>query len=1070
MVSAQTTYYIGPWDPIEYPPVTGTPGWEIQDDNVTGLSPSDPFASWSQFVNEINTNPTPNTTVNLFSDAYVESYDYDNDGANENGILGHNLGVSLVLDNAANGLTINGSSTGCQTLFDNSANGTGNLFASLTGMDGVTVRDMYLLNGYAGAFSIVNSTNVLIENCVFDNNDLNAVPVFRIESDNGTPMNITFRNCVFINNNNNTAKFDIQRQATGSLITIDFEDCVWSCNSSNSGGTAMRVRNSAGSGAAVLDFTGCTFANNVTSGSQGGAVWLDGAETITTFTNTNFISNVCTGSNGAGAIFIGNDETVDFIGCTFYDNQATGSSADGGAIGAVSGSVASGATVDITNCTFDNNSAADDGAAIQLRYTQITMDNVHLVNNTGGDGVVTLANTGVNLTISNYTCAGNSAPDGCVYNRGPGTLIDNGGAATGSPVDLSAAAPDFACGAYCAIEIPGTCLATTLGSAVCAAPGSTGSICGSVFTDDLDGIKEIGTDDAAIDNAYILLYDINGDLIGTTNSDASGAYCFNNIPNGTYYVGFAAPTATPNVTLQDNTGDGTTDSDIDQTTQTSHLIEIDITGGIVNDDSPTPAASVNNVDAGFTAAVNISGTLFEDTDLDNLFGINETNIIAGAITVNLIDESTGMVIATVQTTPGGVNTGATYTFTNVPPGTYSVEIDITDPDIPANLTLGTPQTVTTIVVGLTESVGGIDFGFDPLVCNADSDGDGVCDTVDIDDDNDGILDVVELGCAEGTVFGTTCFGSDPAEDDDMDGTPNYQDPDWADCGGALVNGVCPSTDGDEDGIPNYLDLDADNDGIQDIIEGGGFDGDNDGQVDYPTPGDPTSMTDADNDGLSDDPIIDTDDDGIPDLVADPDTGDPGTQSNLDPVNTDGGQGPDYLDLDADDDGIPDIVEAGGTDSNNDGYIDDYDPTTNSYGANDPDSDGWGNSIDGDTDNDGTPESTTSVLIDDCNTCANDDVDNDNAPNHLDLDSDGDTCFDTVEADVVDNDANGDGIVAGITPIVDTDGDGWSDVTDSDNGGTVLTNTNPASDDYTNAAVQAAGCSSSCNVETGTWND
>ncbi len=58
-------------------------------------------------------------------------------------------------------------------------------------------------------------------------------------------------------------------------------------------------------------------------------------------------------------------------------------------------------------------------------------------------------------------------------------------------------------------------------------------------------------------------------------------------------------------------------------------------------------------------------------------------------------------------------------------------------------------------------------------------------------------------------------------------------------------------DTDGDGIEDSLDLDADNDGILDIVEAGGTDTNGDGQVDYPTPGDPTSMVDEDEDGLDD---------------------------------------------------------------------------------------------------------------------------------------------------------------------------------------------------------------------------
>ena len=610
-IHSQTTYYVGHWDPVSHPPVVGAPGWEIQDDNVTGTSASDPFASWSQFVNVINDSPTQNVTVNLSADAYIEAFDYDNDNTNENGILGHNLGVQLVIESSANGLSVIGSTDGCHTLLDNTANGNGNLFASVEGASDITFKGIYLLNGFAGAFDILNSTNLLFEDCVFDNNDLGSVPVFRITSANSTPMTLTFRNCSFINNNNNTAKFDITREATGLPITLDFEGCVWSCNSATStAGTAIRVRNNASSSSPATDmtFTGCTFANNASGGSQGGAVYYENTTSTSVYTNCNFINNSVAGGNGGGAMFIGANETVTMDGCAFYGNVSTNLSADGGAIAVAPTSISSIATLNISNSTFDSNSSADDGGAINLRYVNATMTNVHFVNNTAGDGVVTLGNTNACLDITGYSCSGNSAPDGCIYNRaGSGCLVDNGGAGTGF-IDLSGIAGDYACGAYCAAVIPGLCLAVAQGSALCGDPAGMGTICGSVFVDDLDGFKEIGTDDVGLEGVYILLFDIDGNIIGRTNSGPDGSYCFTDIPDGSYYVTFSPPDSDPSATVnyydatyQNVTGNGANDSDIDASGLSSHIIVVDNSSGTTNDNDGTGGnLNTNNVDAGFT--------------------------------------------------------------------------------------------------------------------------------------------------------------------------------------------------------------------------------------------------------------------------------------------------------------------------------------------------------------------------------------------------------------------------------------------------------------------------------------
>ncbi len=322
----------------------------------------------------------------------------------------------------------------------------------------------------------------------------------------------------------------------------------------------------------------------------------------------------------------------------------------------------------------------------------------------------------------------------------------------------------------------------------------------------------------------------------------------------------------------------------------------------------------------------------------------------------------------------------------------------------------------------------VSYSFTTVTCFVDSDNDGVANTDDIDDDNDGIPDVKEICGASATDFSclTGCTNCDPAADDDSDGTPNYQDSDYCTLN---ANGVCDNLDADGDGIINSLDLDADNDGIPDIIEAGGIDTNGDGYVDYPTAGDPKSMIDLDGDGLAD-PYDDTDTAG----------GTPGWSAGtpIPNLNTDGDGLDDFLDLDADNDGIPDLVEAGGIDSNGDGLVDGLNPDGTL--AADNDNDGFTDNFD--PDNDGTPGvdagSDTQPLVEtdgsgnllNGETGTSLDTDGDGLPDHLDLDADNDGIPDLVEAGGVDS--NGDGLVD--TPT-DADGDGFADVYDTDDDGT-----------------------------------
>lgn len=320
---------------------------------------------------------------------------------------------------------------------------------------------------------------------------------------------------------------------------------------------------------------------------------------------------------------------------------------------------------------------------------------------------------------------------------------------------------------------------------------------------------------------------------------------------------------------------------------------------------------------------------------------------------------------------------------------------------------------------------------------ADNDGDGIPNQFDLDSDNDGIPDAVEAG-------GTDADGDgriDNFVDADGDGIHDAVDGDVGNDGTAentanalQLTGADNNNDGladsylnndvDGDGIPNNLDLDSDNDGIPDLVEAGG--------------------TDADGDGLADN-FVDTDNDGLHDVI-DGDVGNDGTAENSaqaliltgNDVNNDGA--PDnypngdadsdgvlnIYDLDSDNDGIADVVEAGGTDTNGDGFADDFVDTDN---------DGLHDVLDGDVGNDGTAENSAQVLIltgaDNNNdgepdSYPNGDFDADGILNIYDLDSDNDGVQDILEA--YGTDADGDGQVDVFT---DADGDGFADAVDGD---------------------------------------
>jgi hypothetical protein len=262
-----------------------------------------------------------------------------------------------------------------------------------------------------------------------------------------------------------------------------------------------------------------------------------------------------------------------------------------------------------------------------------------------------------------------------------------------------------------------------------------------------------------------------------------------------------------------------------------------------------------------------------------------------------------------------------------------------------------------------DNVGGIDlvlFNYLYTSCVAiDTDGDGITDDLDIDADDDGITDLVE---SQGNNY-TAPSGVDS----DNDGLDDAFDNDIGNIDPTLSAGITPvNTDGT--GNPNYLDIDADDDGIPDNIEG-------QTTANYIPP----SGIDLDNDGLDD--AYDNNTSNQNSVLS----------AGISPVNTDGTDNVDYLDLDSDNDAIPDIQENGdidntlsGNDTDNDGLDDNFDSDNVNWDVNDRINDPNPSTL-GDSDNDVAADGNNAIPL-------SGDVDYRDAPeicnNGIDDDGDG----------------------------------------------------------------------------------
>jgi uncharacterized repeat protein (TIGR01451 family)/fimbrial isopeptide formation D2 family protein len=192
----------------------------------------------------------------------------------------------------------------------------------------------------------------------------------------------------------------------------------------------------------------------------------------------------------------------------------------------------------------------------------------------------------------------------------------------------------------------------------------------------------------------------------------------------------------------------------------------------------------------------------------------------------------------------------------------------------------------------------------------DTDGDGVPDAFDLDSDNDGLNDLLESGLnlaelaaldlnGDGQIDYTMAVGTNGyanlIETSPDSGNPDYDN-------NAAGPDAVANTDGS--GPADFRDLDSDNDGINDVLEGGTFDANGDGLIDGTPdpitgkiPGADNAAPDADSDGTADYRDLDSDNDGIKDNKE-------SGKSALD-LDSDG-----RIDdaTDADGDGLPDVSD------------------------------------------------------------------------------------------------------------------------------------------------------------------
>ncbi len=176
------------------------------------------------------------------------------------------------------------------------------------------------------------------------------------------------------------------------------------------------------------------------------------------------------------------------------------------------------------------------------------------------------------------------------------------------------------------------------------------AISGNVYLDQ-NRDKTKNTGDIDLSGVTVKLLDKDGNVVGTTTTDADGNYSFTGLNDGTYTV------------QVDKTGPL---ADKEQTEDPSG--KTDSRSQAITFTRTDP--DVTNVNFGYAEDYTVSGTVYKDKDRSESLNNSEPGF--DGITVNLLGED-GQVVATTTTKADG-----TYSFSKLPAGKYTVKVEPSD--------------------------------------------------------------------------------------------------------------------------------------------------------------------------------------------------------------------------------------------------------------------------------------------------------------------------------------------------------------------------------------------------------
>ncbi|WP_405294342.1 hypothetical protein [Methanobrevibacter sp.] len=291
------------------------------------------------------------------------------------------------------------------------------------GGSGTVISNIKFINGNydVGSAIFVNTNNVRIENCIFEDNHAQVGGAIYTPYDLNIAAGTIIDNCKFRRNTAYNENFENYSFAAAlSVYGKDSEitNCVfednWVKGKYDAYGGAIQL--GLESPSSNIKVSGCTFRNNsaicINGASHGGAGCVrDGISYI----NCLFVGNV---ADQGGALTFHASGSI--INCTFVNNTAE--KLYGGALS--TGFLYDYMKLDILDCNFDGNTAPV-GGAVQAKGLNILIDNSNFKNNsvTRYGGAVNIEAEDVTIQNSVFNSNKANIDGGALYIKGKNTLV-----------------------------------------------------------------------------------------------------------------------------------------------------------------------------------------------------------------------------------------------------------------------------------------------------------------------------------------------------------------------------------------------------------------------------------------------------------------------------------------------------------------------------------------------------------------------------------------------------------------------------------------------------------------------